>query len=169
MVMKLYAVLYFDFDYHYGVGIEPGISNSLSGRSCCRSSSILNIPLDRLELSYPYSDDDGPRYRNPSGSPSDPCRPCSCDGPPDGRDVAAAAAAAAAVAAAPASASSPARTPVRPIRGQKSGSPTTCTRGSTTRSSNHACTRASMSCATLGTSCSRVREPIKDLTERSSR
>lgn len=145
-------------------GIPPGISNrSLPAPLSCRVILALrNPPISILKLlprdpaNPPNLGSSGPRNLNPSASLSKRIGP-SADPALRGGAVE------------PASESSPVRTPVRPIRGQRSGRPTTWTRGSTTRSSNQACTRASTSWATFGTSWRRLREPIRERTERSRR
>jgi hypothetical protein len=55
------------------------------------------------------------------------------------------------------------------FRGQREGRTICWKRGSTARSSNQAWTRDSMSCAILGTSWRREREPTRERTERSRR
>lgn len=52
--------------------------------------------------------------------------------------------------------------------GQRLGRTICWTRGSTQRSSNHWCIRASTNCAILGTSCNRARDPTSERTDRSS-
>lgn len=155
-------------------GMAPGIFNwSLNplALSCRVMLGLRRPPISTLKLLLrepapsppsPNRASNPPRNRNPSGSRSRSSE--NRMGPPASPDPALRGGAVD-----PASESSPVRTPVRPMRGHRSGNPTTCTLGSTTRSSNQAWTRASTSWATFGTSWSRLRDPMSERTERSNR
>lgn len=150
-----------------GVGVGDGDGDGVRGLElCCLGRGVGRERASRISAARSFAPSEArcdmngsssASFDSPLASPTPPpCSSGSCTSlPPSSSSFSV-----------PASASPPR---VLCLRGHSDGSTICWKRGSTARSSNQAWTRDSISCATLGTSWRREREPRRERTERSRR